>query len=189
MLFLRKEIFHGIAASLLLLTAYVALLYFLNGYGHVLQQFREFGFLIIPLIVGFGIQVGLFSFVRTELKAKASAKEMAASGSVSAGSMIACCAHHITDILPFLGASGFFLFLGKFTVFFLVLGVLSNIVGIATMIAMMQKHDLLSRKSGSAIAKKIAGLNWNVIRTGTIIVSCALLLGLFLFTLSSASSF
>ena len=60
-------------------------------------------------------------------------KEIAATGGISATSMVACCAHHLVDVLPILGFSALFLFLAKYQLFFIILGITSNIIGIIFM--------------------------------------------------------
>ncbi|MFH0714881.1 MAG: hypothetical protein V1847_03825 [Candidatus Diapherotrites archaeon] len=139
---MRAEVFHGILAGLLLLTAYVGLLYGLNGSAHVLEQFRDFGILIAVIVVGFGFQVGLFSYARSELKAKQARAQLAATGSVSGGTMIACCLHHVTEILPLVGATAFGLALAEYTFQFLFVGALSAIVGALAMLAVLQQHNV-----------------------------------------------
>ncbi len=96
---------------------------------------------MVALTGGFGIQAGLFSFIRQSIRERrASATgSVAASGAISAGSMAACCAHHLTDILPFLGLSGVAIFLTDYQIFFIIIGVLSNAVGIAIMLETIQR--------------------------------------------------
>jgi hypothetical protein len=95
--------------------------------------------------VGFGIQTGLFAYVRGSLKARATAQataSMAAAGGMSATSMVACCMHHIADFLPILGISAASLFLIKYQLVFLAIGVASNLVGITIMLGLIQKQEL-----------------------------------------------
>lgn len=180
---MRKEAYYGIIAGLLLLLAYTALLYALNGAGHVQEQFREFGTWIILLAAGFGAQIGLFFFARNALKEKGAGRQMAATGGVSGGAMLACCLHHITDVLPFLGLSGIFLFASEATPFFLAIGILSNLVGITAMLAMLQKHKIMP-------FRKIPRLPWNEIRNLSLVASIIFLSGLasFLWLLPSETS-
>lgn len=58
--------------------------------------------------------------------------------------MIACCAHHLSDVLPFVGLAGLAAFLVDYQVFFIVLGVVSNIIGIMIMLESIQRHNLCS---------------------------------------------
>jgi hypothetical protein len=67
---------------------------------------------------------------------------MAAAGGISTTSMVACCAHHVTDILPILGVSAAVVFLNQFQDLFLTVGVLSNLIGISLMLRIIQKHSL-----------------------------------------------
>jgi hypothetical protein len=67
---------------------------------------------------------------------------MAVSGGVSTTSMVACCAHHITDIAPFLGVAAATVFLTRFQEAFLALGVASNAIGIVIMLRIIKKHGL-----------------------------------------------
>ncbi|OGC56454.1 hypothetical protein A3H26_01145 [candidate division WWE3 bacterium RIFCSPLOWO2_12_FULL_36_10] len=65
-----------------------------------LEQLLNLKLYIIPLALGFSFQVLLFLNIRE--KVKGSSGLVFGSGTMSTGSMIACCAHHITEILPFL---------------------------------------------------------------------------------------
>ena len=61
--------------------------------------------------------------------------------------MAACCAHHLSDVLPILGLSGLAAFLARYQTVFIVAGVLSNLVGIAIMLESIQRHQLSRRLS------------------------------------------
>src|SRR3989344_885594 len=132
---MRKEILHGIVAGILLFLVYFGIVSFVQGTGHAIQQFLDLWYLMIPLIAGFGIQAGLFSYIRASLKALQANASMAASSAMSSGSMIACCAHHLTDVLPVIGFTGLSIFLTQYQSFFILLGIFSNIVGITMMMS------------------------------------------------------
>lgn len=91
-------------------------------------QFRELRYLMTPLIAGFGVQIGLFSYIKF-LSSNTANKMVAASSATSTVSMIACCAHHLTDIVPILGLSALSLWLVSFQKPLLILGILSNLAG------------------------------------------------------------
>ncbi len=118
----------GMAASVLMFLVYFSILSLLQSPAHAIEQFAGLWYWMVPLIIGFGIQVGLFT------KLRKSGECVAATGGVSVTSMAACCAHHITDLVPFLGLSAAALFLSKYQTFFLVLGVASNLVGATFML-------------------------------------------------------
>ena len=85
------------------------------------------------LAAGFGVQIGLYKYVRIVLKKKKDSLlgGVSASGGVSTLSMLACCAHHIADVLPFLGLSAAAVFLAQFYIPFILLGIFTNLAGIA----------------------------------------------------------
>jgi hypothetical protein len=144
---MRKHILTGAGAALLLIMIYAGIIGLAQGWAHVWQQTTELWYWVLALAGGFGIQVGLFSFLRQGIRERraASTASVAASGSVSAGSMAACCAHHLADVLPLLGLSGVALFLVRYQLFFIIAGVLSNIVGITIMLETIQRHGLSQR--------------------------------------------
>ncbi len=79
------------------------------------EQTAELWYWVLALAGGFGVQAGLFSFIRQSFRERraAATASVATSGGVSAGSMAACCAHHLSDVLPLLGLSGLAAFLAN----------------------------------------------------------------------------
>ncbi|UCD35460.1 MAG: hypothetical protein JSU90_01110 [Nitrospiraceae bacterium] len=71
---------------------------------------------------------------------------VATAGGISTTSMVACCAHHLTDVLPLVGASAAAVFLSQYQSVFLTAGVLSNLVGITLMLKIIQKQGLYRQK-------------------------------------------
>ncbi len=128
----------GLGASGSLLGFYLLIASLLGGFSFAIDNFVKLWYWMIPLIVGFGIQIGMFFYVKDVMHAKA-AGQAATSTGISAASMIACCAHHIADIAPFLGIAALGLFLTKYQSTFLLMGILSNILGIVYMGSLMQK--------------------------------------------------
>ncbi len=137
----------GICASALLSLLYVAILSISNTVTHVWEQFVDLWPWMVGIIAGFGLQIGLFVYLRAQIKEKHAAAQAAASGGISAASMVACCAHHLTDILPIIGLSAAALFITKYQLVFLMLGVLSNVTGVVFMLKIMQKNDLLPQNA------------------------------------------
>ena len=144
---MRKHILVGAAAAVLLIIIYAGIIGLAQDWTHAWQQTSELWYWVLALAGGFGIQAGLFSFIRQGIRERRAAgtASVAVSGSVSAGSMAACCAHHLADVLPLLGLSGVAIFLVRYQLFFIIAGVLSNIVGITIMLETIQRHDLSDR--------------------------------------------
>ncbi len=156
---MRRHILIGLAASLALFSLYFGVITIAQGREHAIQQTRDLLPWLLALVTGFGVQAGLFSFVRQRRQAMATAS-VAASGGVSAGSMAACCAHHLSDVLPFIGLSGAAAFLADYQLAFIVLGLVSNAIGILVMLEGIQKCGMSPRLSAFKLnfgkAKRVA---------------------------------
>lgn len=106
---------------------------------HPLTQFSQFQPWMSLLIFGFGVQTGLYWLMRNGIrfnKQKKSDANMSTgtSGAVSGVAMLACCAHHVVDLMPILGLSAAALFLSQYQEQLLIIGVLSNVFGIVWML-------------------------------------------------------
>ena len=143
---IRKHIITGAIAGSLLIGIYLGIITLAQDWAHALKQTADLWYWVLLLATGFGVQAGLFSFIRQAMRARraSATASVATSGGVSAGSMIACCAHHLSDVLPFLGLAGLAAFLVDYQVFFIVLGVVSNIIGIMIMLETIQRHNFCS---------------------------------------------
>jgi hypothetical protein len=80
------------------------------------------------------------------LSSMASKKGITATGGISTTAMAACCVHHLSDVLPIIGLTGAALFFSDYQKIFLLLGVLSNAVGITLMLHIIQRHGLMEAR-------------------------------------------
>ena len=83
--------------------------------------------------IGFGTQIGLYTSIKYNATIKAGA---ATSGTISGGSMVACCSHYLLSIIPIIGITGlsaFTSFLMTYQKAFFSIGLVSSAVGIAFM--------------------------------------------------------
>lgn len=152
-----KPVLFGILGGLILLGFYFGIVSLAADFRHAVDELLTLWYWIVPLVVGFGVQAGLFAYVKGYAKvASASAKgSIAASGGLSTISMAACCAHHVTDFLPLLGLSAAALFLTQYQTVFLTVGVVSNLIGINLMFRIIQKHGFYW-ESGSWLNRLMA---------------------------------
>ena len=127
----------GLVASLGMLAAYLGLITLLQDWGHAVQQLGEDRWYIAAIALGFGTQVGLFSYLHA-LHAQAMKGPVAASTGTSSVAMLACCAHHVTDVLPVLGVVGVAAVLDAYKMPLLWLGIGSNVVGVVYLIRKIQ---------------------------------------------------
>ena len=103
------------------------------------------------LAAGLGIQVFLYSILRLrQTQIKGAGKSLAASGGISTAGMAACCTHYLVTVLPVLGVpfvSTAIASLERYqTIFFLSIGVLSNVFGILFMLDLMRKNKLFNKE-------------------------------------------
>lgn len=150
----------GLFVGLIGLSAFYYLLLFLvtGDAKHPLIQFMAFQPWMSLLIIGFGIQMGLFWLLRNGIQFNLQEKndsKMAASTStaVSGMAMVACCVHHVVDLLPVLGLSAAALFLSEYQKQFLIFGVLANLVGIFMMLWFVTGRAKLSIIFNSVFTK------------------------------------
>ncbi len=157
-----KSVIYGSLAALTLLSLYFAVNTIFNSFKDAVFQFLDIWYWIIFLSAGFGVQVGLFSYIKfvSQTKKKGLTAEVTASGGVSTVSMIACCAHYLVGVLPFIGLSATALFLVKYQISFLLIGIFSNILGIIIMLMNIQNHKLYDN---SLFFKRITNLNLKTI--------------------------
>lgn len=132
---LSDHIVNGILAAAGLLAFYFLVLRLTNpSWDHAIEQFLKLWVWLLLLDLGFGIQVGLYTYLRDLGRGQAASRIASASAGISGGSMIACCAHHLVDVLPVVGFSGAAIFLADYQVWFIALGIISNTFGIVYML-------------------------------------------------------
>ncbi|MBI3342921.1 hypothetical protein HY032_02085 [Candidatus Gottesmanbacteria bacterium] len=129
---IMKAFFNGTVASFGLLALYGVTMTVLNGREAAAKQFGALWYLMLPLAAGFGVQVGLYTKLKAAMRSR-SQGALAAGGTSAGISMLACCAHHATDVLPILGLSGVSLFLVQFQKTILLISLGINGIGIAVM--------------------------------------------------------
>ncbi len=114
-----------------LLALYFGLLTPLSGWQFTLEQFAVYWPFIVALALGFGIQVGLFVYLRRAIHDMHSGRVVAATGATSGAAMVSCCSHYLVNLLPALGATGLVSFVGQYQVELYWLGLAFNLAGIA----------------------------------------------------------
>lgn len=121
----------GVLATAGLLGFYFLILSLVSDWAFAVDQFISFRFYIISLAIGFGIQIGLYVYLRSAIRSHCSSgKVVAVSGTTSTVAMISCCAHYLANILPVIGAAGLITLVGQYQVEFFWVGLASNAAGI-----------------------------------------------------------
>ena len=139
-----RPVLFGIVGATGLLSIYFGILTLAESFNYALFQFSDMWYWILILAAGLGLQLGLHVHIKAALRARQAGATagVAASGGVSTVAMVACCAHHVTDVLPILGLSAAAVFLVEYQTAFILLGVFSNLVGVTMMLRIMEKTGL-----------------------------------------------
>ncbi len=145
----RKRIIWPIAAFLvgsgLMASIYFGIVSLAEGFEHALDFFITDRWLITPLILGFGIQSALYIVLKKQLfipitNMGASGTMTGAGGTTSTIGMVACCAHHVTDVLPILGLSAAATFLAEYQTVFMFIGLGTTLIGILVMVGILLRE-------------------------------------------------
>jgi len=125
-----RPIIFGLLAALGLLTFYLGAITLAQGWGHAIEQLTVDRLFVGAIMAGFGTQVGLYTYLRG-MHLHDTAGGVAASTGTSTVAMLACCAHHLTEVFAVLGLSGAAIFLNVYKTPLLWLGIVMNLFGIA----------------------------------------------------------
>lgn len=103
-----------------------------GSWSHLADQARADWYYLLPIVGGFGLQVALVVELRRRhrLHRVEAAAGGAGAGAATAG-MVACCAHHLADLVPFVGAAGAAGFLTDYRVPFMLAGIGVNAIGVS----------------------------------------------------------
>lgn len=139
---MSRAIVYGVVGIASLLGIYFAILAAVSGWEFTLSQFFDFWYFIISLAAGFGIQIGLYSYLRNAVRSMdMSGKVVAVSGTTSTAAMISCCAHYLTNILPVIGAAGAVALVAQYQIELFWFGLASNLAGIMYMTTRVVKFS------------------------------------------------
>ncbi len=130
---MSKPAANGTVASLILLALYALVMISLNGWQAAVTQFSALWWLMLPLVASFGIQVALYTKLKQSIRDRDKAV-LGASGTSATVGMLACCAHHATDVLPLIGLAGLSIFLTRYQIPLLALSLGINLFGIMLML-------------------------------------------------------
>lgn len=141
---MKKEIRNGIIAGVSLILFYFVIMTVSSAsLSATLFQFKQLWYWMIALSIGFGTQVGLFTHLKIIINDRqivsGAGAVTATSTGTSAASMVACCAHHLSEVLPIIGLSGFSIFLTRYQVPIIVFGIAMNALGIFYMLKTISK--------------------------------------------------
>lgn len=148
----------GLAGSLFLTGLYFGLVSWAESPQHAVQYFWQDRWIVFPIILGFGVQIALYVILKVRLFVPAasvgpSGIMTGASGATSTIAMAACCAHHVSDVLPILGLTAAATFLAQYRIAFMLVGLGTTAAGILMMslILLKERRKALRAASFSAV--------------------------------------
>lgn len=142
----RRAIAVGVASAVSLAAGYSLIIALSSrSWRHLLAQWQSDALLVALVTVGFGVQMGLYSQVRRLVRGHGGAATVAAgSTATSTTAMVACCLHHLNDVVPFLGLSGAATFLIQYKVPVVLLSLAANAGGIVLMLRTLRHISRVS---------------------------------------------
>jgi hypothetical protein len=135
----------GAAGAGLLTLLYFGIVSWAESPQHAVDLFWDDRWIVTPIILGFGIQSALYIILKKGLfmpisYTGPSGALTGAGGGMSTAAMVACCAHHITDVLPILGLTAAATFLAEYRIAFMLVGLGTTILGIVFMTTILYKE-------------------------------------------------
>ena len=132
----------GLAGAAFLAGVYFGIVSWAESPQHAAELFWQDRFIVIPIILGFGVQAALYTILKKRLFVPVAStgpngKLMGAGGTTSTLAMVACCAHHVTDVLPILGLTAAAAFLAEYRIAFMLVGLSTTLLGIGVMLVIL----------------------------------------------------
>jgi Cu+-exporting ATPase len=124
----------GASASLALLAVNLGALTLISGWDFAVEEFLSFWYFVLSLAIGFGLQIGLFVYLRQLAIHHHGGKVVAASGATSTAAMLSCCTHYLANVLPVIGAAGVVTVIAQYQAELFWLGLAFNAAGLGYII-------------------------------------------------------
>lgn len=135
-----RSIVAGLIGSAALLALYLGIISLAQGVEHAFAQLALDAPFVGLIAAGFGTQIGLFVELRAvDSRHRASAAITAAGTGTSVAAMLACCAHHVVDLLPIVGLSAAAVFLNAYKTPLFLVGIGMNSIGIVIIARQLQR--------------------------------------------------
>ena len=131
--------------STLIASIYFGILTWAQGWDYASSQFSLNRWYVVPIWIAFGVQAALYAILRFRLFIPITSTShtgalMGTSGGTSVTAMVACCLHHVTDVLPILGLSAAATFLTRYQHPFMLVGLGMETIGIIVMLVVLYRE-------------------------------------------------
>lgn len=135
-----RSLVAGLLAAAGLLALYLGVITIAQGPQHAIEQLALDAPFVGLILAGFGTQVGLlFELRAVDRRLRAGTTVVAAGTGASAVAMLACCAHHLVDVLPLVGLSAAAVFLDAYKTPLLLIGIGMNLIGIVVIARQLRR--------------------------------------------------
>lgn len=136
----------GLAGAIFLTGLYFGIVSWAESPQHAAELFWQDRWIVFPILLGFGVQMALYVILKKRLfvpiaSVGPSGALTGAGGTTSTLAMVACCAHHVADVLPVLGLTAAATFLAQYRTAFMLVGLGTTLVGIAVMLAILFREQ------------------------------------------------
>jgi hypothetical protein len=135
-----RSIAAGLVGAAALLGIYLGIISLAQGAEHAFAQLAADAPFVSLIAACFGTQIALFAELRAvDRHHRAAATVTVAGTGTSAAAMLACCAHHLVDLLPLVGLSAAAVFLNAYRTPLFVVGIGMNVIGIIVIARQLQR--------------------------------------------------
>jgi len=135
-----RSIAAGLLGATALISLYLGIISLAQGIDHALEQLATDALFVGLIAAGFGTQIGLFAELRAVDRRHRAATAVTAAGTgTSAAAMLACCAHHLVDLLPLVGLSAAAVFLNAYKTPLFLVGIGMNVIAIVVIARQLQR--------------------------------------------------
>ena len=122
----------GVLGATALVALYLGIVTIAQGREHAFELLWGDRVFVGLIGAGFGTQIGLFAYVRLLQRALARESVVIAGAGTATSSvaMVACCAHHLADVLPIIGLGGLAVFLVELRTPLILLALATNALSV-----------------------------------------------------------
>ncbi len=133
-----------LCGAALITIVYLGFLTWAQDWNYAAGQFERDRAYVLPIIIAFGVQSSLYSVIRFHVfrpvvTSAHPGAMVSANGATSTASMVACCIHHVTNVLPILGISAMAGFLARYQRPLMRVGLAMNLLGILVMLVVLYR--------------------------------------------------
>ena len=136
-----RSIALGVLGATALIALYLGIVTLAQGSEHAFDLLWGDRVFVALIGAGFGTQIGLFTYLRLLQRALARESIISAGAGTATSSvaMVACCAHHLAEVLPIIGLGGLAVFLVELRTPLILFALATNALGIGITVRQIRR--------------------------------------------------